>query len=32
MQDLILNHLMLSTLDADTHKEWKIHMRIKTFH
>jgi len=25
MQNLILYHLMLSTLDADTHKEWKLH-------
>jgi hypothetical protein len=25
MQDLILNHLLLSTLDAETHKEWELH-------
>jgi hypothetical protein len=24
-QDLILNNLILSTLDADTHKEWELH-------
>jgi hypothetical protein len=25
MQDLILNHLLLSTLDPETHKEWELH-------
>jgi hypothetical protein len=25
MQDLSLNHLLLSTLDAEIHKEWELH-------
>jgi hypothetical protein len=25
MHDLILNHLLLSVLDAETHNEWEIH-------
>jgi hypothetical protein len=30
VQDLMLNHLMLGTLDNDTHQEWELNTAVVT--